>query len=195
MSNVLYLCGPMRGHKNYNFAKFQRAASDLVDVGWRCIVPHNFDHLYRGEQSTARYMEHDIPMIVQECVVGLALADVAHIDKSEGARIEIAVAKAIGKPVRPVADWLETTPEKFNSILLEAEKIVNGPRRQDYGHPREDFTRAASLMSAYFGWDVRAEDIPFILICVKLARERHCHKRDNLTDLCGYAETRNLLDY
>ena len=33
-----------------------------------------------------------------------------------------------------------------------------------------------------------------VMIAVKLIRERHKHKRDNLVDLCGYAEILNRLE-
>jgi hypothetical protein len=43
------------------------------------------------------------------------------------------------------------------------------------------------MWSALFGRRFRAEDVPLAMICVKLSRESHQHKRDNLVDIAGYA--------
>jgi len=36
---------------------------------------------------------------------------------------------------------------------------------------------------------VTATDIPLCMIAIKLARQSHRHKRDNLIDIAGYART------
>ena len=37
--------------------------------------------------------------------------------------------------------------------------------------------------------EVGAMDVPLCMIAVKLARQAHRHKRDNLVDIAGYART------
>jgi hypothetical protein len=83
---------------------------------------------------------------------------------------------------------------KNESILTEAESIVNGERAADYGSAHESFRR----IGAVTGLISNTDDTPAIracktLIAVKLIRESHKHKRDNLVDLCGYAELLNRL--
>ena len=60
-----------------------------------------------------------------------------------------------------------------------------------------DFQRTADLLNVLFpDWKktpFTAADIPLILIAVKLAREMHRPKRDNLVDIAGYAETRSRI--
>lgn len=76
------------------------------------------------------------------------------------------------------------------SVLLEAHRIVNGDRDTDYGDSNSNLTNIATIASA-IGQPIDAVGVAKVMIAVKLAREGYRHKRDNLVDLCGYAE---LLD-
>lgn len=78
---------------------------------------------------------------------------------------------------------------EHKSVLTEAEGLVHGDRNVSYGHPMDDFTRTAKMWSALFGIEFTAEQVGLAMICVKLSRERHAPKRDNLVDIAGYAET------
>ena len=84
---------------------------------------------------------------------------------------------------------------KPESICEEANRIVNGGRQGAYGHPSEDFGRTAALWSGWFGRDIvfTAEDVAMFQILLKCSRERHTHKRDNLTDICGYALCKEMV--
>lgn len=75
------------------------------------------------------------------------------------------------------------------TILEEAQRLVHGDRGADYGHPLDDFSKTATMFNALRGTSLTAEDVALFMMCVKLSREMNRHKRDNLTDLCGYAET------
>ena len=75
------------------------------------------------------------------------------------------------------------------NILAEADTLVNGPRQADYDHPARDFAKTATMWSAILGCKVKPEDVGLCMIAVKLARESHRHKTDNLTDIAGYAQT------
>ena len=79
------------------------------------------------------------------------------------------------------------------SILSEAEEIVNGSRQSDYGDARESFSRIATIASVMVGKELSPEDCCAVMMAVKLVRESFNHKRDNLVDLCGYAELMNRL--
>jgi hypothetical protein len=80
-----------------------------------------------------------------------------------------------------------------DSVLIEANKLVHGPRQANYGHPLDDFTKTAKMWSAILGIEVKPEQIALCMICVKISRETNEHKRDNLVDIGGYAETLFLL--
>ena len=83
--------------------------------------------------------------------------------------------------------------EGEKSILSEAEEIVNGSRHSDYGDTKESFSRIATIASVMTGKELAPEDCCAVLMAVKLVRESFAHKRDNLVDLCGYAELMNQL--
>ena len=80
------------------------------------------------------------------------------------------------------------------SILSEAESILGGDRQNDYADPVKNFDSIAKLASILNGRDMTDIECCNVLIAVKLIRERHKHKRDNLVDLCGYAEILNRLE-
>ena len=91
---------------------------------------------------------------------------------------------------------------EHESILAEAARIVTGARAADYGSAEESFSRIAALTELMLNESERASlavaSFPptvavKVLMAVKLARESNKHKRDNLVDLCGYAELLNQL--
>ena len=75
------------------------------------------------------------------------------------------------------------------NILEEANRITHGKRNEDYGSPLDDFSRTAKMWSAILGCEVHATDVPKCMIALKLSRQCHSPKRDNLVDICGYAHT------
>ena len=75
------------------------------------------------------------------------------------------------------------------TVLQEAQRLVYGDRQQSYGHPLDDFTRTAQMWSAILGWKVTAEQVGLCMCAVKISRQCNKPKRDNLTDLAGYAAT------
>lgn len=76
------------------------------------------------------------------------------------------------------------------SILLEAEGLINGDRQEAYSHPLDDYTRTAALFNAAFADKIKtpfvAEDLMLTMVLVKISRQRHKSKRDNLVDAAGY---------
>lgn len=73
------------------------------------------------------------------------------------------------------------------SILEEALPLIDGKADQ-YGEPSQHFAAVAA------GWNIlvrqrpmTAEMIPLMMVWLKVVRESHKHKRDNLVDMAGYA--------
>jgi len=84
--------------------------------------------------------------------------------------------------------------DKDLSILTEAHGLVHGDRQATYGHPAVDFSRTAAIVNVLLAHklssDLGPEDVALFMVAVKLSRECHEHKRDNLVDAAGYLECR-----
>ena len=82
----------------------------------------------------------------------------------------------------------------MSSILEEAQLLIHGDRNADYGNPIDDFKCQAEIMTAILrrqgklaeGASIEWSDIPLLFQAVKMSRECHEHKRDNLVDGAGY---------
>jgi hypothetical protein len=78
------------------------------------------------------------------------------------------------------------------SVLTEAQGLVHGDRNAAYGHPLDDYTRTAGMVSAMLSGKLKEpltpEDLILVMCCVKLSRQINHPKRDNMRDLAGYAE-------
>lgn len=68
-----------------------------------------------------------------------------------------------------------------------AKKVVNGDRRQDYGPVTPSLISIARIWGGILNVDVTPEQVALCMAGLKLARESHQHKEDNLVDFCGYA--------
>lgn len=92
---------------------------------------------------------------------------------------------------------INRTKEVRNSVLAEAQAIVYGPREKDYGHPKKNYQHTANLLNAHFEDKLiekfTPEDIVQMMILLKLSRQAHKPKRDNLVDISGYAEVENRI--
>ena len=92
-------------------------------------------------------------------------------------------------------EFKDIVEENKQSILSEAEEIVNGSRQSDYGDAAYNFHRIANIVnSMYPQLNINAQQCCAVLMAVKLIREGFRHKRDNLVDLCGYAHIMNEIN-
>lgn len=86
------------------------------------------------------------------------------------------------------------------SVLQEAEVIINGQRRQDYGSCAESFERIARFWNAYLtneaakydgeigtDWELTGEDVALMMNLMKVARYQNGGTRDSIVDMAGYA--------
>jgi hypothetical protein len=82
--------------------------------------------------------------------------------------------------------------EEQESVFREAERIIYGDREQTYGDPSKNLNCIADFWCSYlrsrFGQcpDIGAEDVAAMMALLKIAREAHLHKRDNIFDAIGY---------
>lgn len=72
------------------------------------------------------------------------------------------------------------------TIATEAIQLVSGDRQAAYGHPAKNFADIARLWEVVLGYPVTSEQVALCMVQVKIAREIHVKKRDNLVDAIGY---------
>lgn len=74
-----------------------------------------------------------------------------------------------------------------------AAELVLGDRNTDYGNPKEDFTGVALMWTGLLQAKLRApitpEEVALLMVALKLRREAHRPKADNLVDAHGYLLT------
>lgn len=73
------------------------------------------------------------------------------------------------------------------SVLAEAERLINGPKRDAYGPVKESFDVIAMGWEVIIGAPVSAMQVTLCMAWLKICREVNKHQRDNLVDLAGYA--------
>lgn len=79
-----------------------------------------------------------------------------------------------------------------STIGADAHEAVYGDREDDYGHPRESFTRIAGFWSVYLsdklaeGAFLSPEDVARMMVLFKVSRDVNSPKRDNRVDGAGY---------
>lgn len=81
----------------------------------------------------------------------------------------------------------------MSSILEEANEIIWGDREQTYGEPDVNLRRIAALWNAHLAARysdgiiiIDAEDVCWMMVDLKKARQMNAPKRDNLVDAAGY---------
>ncbi|MFZ4431646.1 MAG: DUF4406 domain-containing protein [Microthrixaceae bacterium] len=121
----LYLAGPMRGCKEFNFPTFRRGRQRLRAAGYDVFCPAERDEESgfdpTGMEGTTEELERtgfDLRQALSlgteficEKADGIAVLD--GWERSSGARAEVALAEALGLPVQTVSDWVDAgrTPD------------------------------------------------------------------------------------
>ncbi len=82
----------------------------------------------------------------------------------------------------------------MSTILEDAQMLVNGDRRQDYGDMKECFTMIAQLWSSYLDKPISTADVAQMMILLKVARGRQGYSFSSMVDVAGYAYCADLLN-
>lgn len=81
----------------------------------------------------------------------------------------------------------------LEGILDEAKRLTSEDRQADYDHPTPNHQHIADLWNVYLECrklpksDISPADAATMMILLKIARNAFKPKRDNLTDVAGYA--------
>lgn len=81
------------------------------------------------------------------------------------------------------------------SVCEKANRLVGGERQWSYDHPWDNCSKIGQMWSALLGIEVEPRQVALCMIAVKLAREAHKHKEDNLVDIAGYAQVAALAQH
>lgn len=90
--------------------------------------------------------------------------------------------------------WLKQNAPATDTKTLadQAKKLVYGDRNQQYGSPAKDYERVSKVWSGLLcnklkdGESITAEEALIMMTALKLCREFHKHKEDNVIDAHGY---------
>lgn len=201
-----YISGPMTGLPEHNYPLFHEVEQDMKATLARKDKVINPARNFDGDRTRdrAEYMAADVTHVLEAHEIVL----LPGWETSEGAKLEVAVARACGKMFRR-ADPMDLEGERIwaypridapsdhkdsprASALDEARQLITGDRNNAYGPPTQDFMRTAEMASA-FGF--RIHDMPLqshhvavFLILLKASRLAWTPgKRDSWVDIAGYA--------
>ena len=78
-------------------------------------------------------------------------------------------------------------------ILAEAAKLTTGDRNDAYGHPHDNLTHMADMVTAFLRGKygemaaLDSEDMAWIMVFAKVSRTVATYKDDNYIDAAAYA--------
>jgi len=192
----LYLCGPMTGYADLNHPAFFKAETHLMSMGYEVINPAKMDEEL-GLDPHKGVMDHEflkdaVKRDLDAVMTCDGIALLPEWEGSKGARAEVAVAQWLGKPVYLFPSMAELGKE---SILDEAKRLTSNDRQKNYGHPKENFKRIADLWNSYMvnrfnpESPISVEDVAWMMVLLKIARDLNKPTKDNLVDSIGYVRT------
>ena len=79
------------------------------------------------------------------------------------------------------------------NILQEADRLTATDRRNEYGHPKDNFEDVARMWKAILGCDVNPLQVISCMIALKVCRAKQGYKRDTYVDIAGYARCAELI--
>lgn len=185
----------MTGLPDYNFPAFNAAAAAWRAAGWDVVNPAE---AFNGAQDLAykEYVEHDLE-VIRTCDA-IAMLPGWDGPNARGSVWEWGIAtKMLGLPVFGTPGPLDAGAftGTRETVLGEANRIVNGPRQKDYGHPLDDFSKTAAMWGPIFADGVvTAEKVALAMICVKMSRLLNTPgHRDSQVDIAGYIQTYEMV--
>ena len=204
MADRIYLAGPMTGQPAYNAEEFRLYKRLWEGAGWEVVTPLDTNSIvWRREHGRDFDPETDIcdyghpslgAMVVENIRALVAAGNIGLLpgwQASRGATLEYEIATALQCTIYDASTLM---PLPRESVCAEADRLVSGDRQADYGHPFEDFTRTGRIWGALLGLpDIDPAVVGLMMGGVKMSREVHRPKRDNLVDLAGYAKTVDLV--
>lgn len=133
----IYIAGPMTGRPDFNYPAFHLAAEQLRAKG--CTVENPAENDLPPGREWHEYLRNALTKMLT-CD---AVAVLHGWESSKGAALEVHVARALGMPVKPLADVVD-----FACLFID--------KNQQHAGPLPDIIKA---MEDYFYQIARGDDI------------------------------------
>lgn len=186
----------MTGIEDLNHPAFFEAEFQLKVQGYTVINPAAMDeglglnpHIgVMDPEFLKKAAQRDLEAVIASD--GIVL--LPNWERSKGARAELAVAQWLDKKIYLYPSMAEHGKE---SILDKAKRLTSNDRQKDYGHPRDNFRRIADLWNMYLlnrqnpEAEISIEDVAWMMVLLKIARDLNKPTVDNLVDSIGYIRT------
>jgi nucleoside 2-deoxyribosyltransferase len=106
----IYLCGPMRGYKDFNFPAFDHAQDRMERLGFKVLSPAQMDREC-GFNPEEEYGQVELEACVKRDLEAIFKADMLILldgwENSIGATAEVGVAKWLKKPIRLYKEYAD----------------------------------------------------------------------------------------
>lgn len=133
----------------------------------------------------------DASELADVMIVLAGLADMQGIDLAQAihAKMEINKTRRFDEDGNRIGKTPKQKPRSgpTESVLQEAQRLVMGERRQDYGPVSPSFIRIATIWGAILERSVTPEQVALCMIGLKMVRATQGYKRDSIVDIAGYA--------
>lgn len=77
--------------------------------------------------------------------------------------------------------------KKVQTLLQQAEALINGPRREEYGDAAGSFVRIAIIWTGILGRPTSAREVALCMVGFKTYRATVSEETESLLDIMGYA--------
>lgn len=122
MTGTLYVSGPMSGRQDFNYPAFREAAARLRAFGYTVLDPSEVRRPSKFPEW-GDWMRSALTLLLQ-CD---AVAVLPGWSNSNGAEIEVMLAKGLGMEVRTVDEWEAAAPlsrwQALGVIATRAERL------------------------------------------------------------------------
>lgn len=179
--------------------------SDYIEVAIQALIYSSVVVVLRGWQnSIGASLEVAIALSIGHTIYTAIPNDDGTYDyrpwSVDDRRAMVGVLLNVTPRVASPSGYGDEAPTSENSDVpphIEADQLVNGARQANYGHPLDNFTGTAGIWNGIVHKKLKepltAEDVALCMVGVKLSRETHVPKRDNLVDAHGYLMTYQMV--